>query len=56
VVVSREEVIWVYKIFLGREPESEDVIETHATSDWSRSEFIMHILDSEEFASQYVVR
>ena len=54
--MSREDVIWVYKIFLGREPENDDVIVSHIGSGRSRIEMIEHIMESEEFASKHTVR
>jgi SAM-dependent methyltransferase len=50
--VSREEVVWAYRLILGREPESEAVVEaTMAASDWGqlRSAF----LGSPEFVRKY---
>jgi len=53
--MNREEVIWVYKIFLGREPESEDVIAFRINSEQSQLEMIMDILKSEEFSNLHTV-
>lgn len=54
--MSREDVIWVYKIFLGREPENDDVINHQLSSGHTRFEMITQIMESEEFTSKHVVR
>lgn len=54
--MSREDVIWVYRIFLGREPENDDVIHHQINSGRTRLEMIAQIMDSEEFTSKHVVR
>jgi hypothetical protein len=54
--MSREDVIWVYRIFLGREPENDDVITSQVNSGRSRLEMITQIIESEEFASKHIVR
>ncbi len=53
--ISREDVIWIYKIFLGREPESEDVIAHQVNSGKSRIEMISQIIESEEFIGKHIV-
>jgi hypothetical protein len=54
--MSREDVIWAYKIFLGREPESEETIASQLANGQSRLELIMQIMESEEFAAKHVVQ
>ena len=54
--MSREDVIWVYKIFLGREPENEGVIDAQINSGRSRIEMIAQIMESEEFRSKHIVQ
>lgn len=54
--MSREDVIWVYRIFLGREPENDDVINHQVISGRTRLEMIAQIMESEEFTSKHVVR
>ena len=53
--ISREDVIWIYKIFLGRDPESEDVIEFQVNSGNDRMQVISQIMKSAEFASKHIV-
>ena len=53
--MSREDVIWVYRIFLAREPESEDTIDFQVNSGQTRTEMISQILKSEEFALKHTV-
>ena len=47
--VTREEVIWCYRLLLGREPESESIIEQQLLAP-SRTELIEGFLTSLEFA------
>jgi hypothetical protein len=54
--MSREDVIWIYKIFLGREPESEDAIAHQLNIGTSRIDMIAQIIASEEFAGKHIVR
>jgi len=53
--VSREEIIWAYKILLGREPESEQAIANRLQDRPTRFEMIAHIVDSEEFKARHKV-
>ena len=53
--MSREDVIWIYRIFLAREPESEAVIDFQVSSGQSRMEMISQILKSDEFALKHTV-
>ena len=48
--VSKEEVIWCYRLLLGREPESRDIVLQHMKCD-NRSALVRGFLGSEEFAS-----
>ena len=47
--LSRDQVIWVYRIFLKREPESEDHLAQIMESYDSRFDLILSVMDSEEF-------
>lgn len=52
--VSREEVIWAYRMLLGREPDSEDVITSQMTAA-NRETLRRGILFSTEFSKKYPV-
>lgn len=54
--MSREDVIWVYRIFLGREPESEATIDAQINSGSTRTQMIIEVMRSDEFLSKHVVR
>jgi FkbM family methyltransferase len=47
--VSQESVTWVYRILLGREPESADVVRSIVDSKISLSEYVNITLNCEEF-------
>src|SRR5471032_2177766 len=46
--VSREDVIWAYRLLLGREPEDEDSIRAQQTAP-DRRDLVERFLDSAEF-------
>lgn len=47
--ISREQVQWVYRVFLGRDPESEERIAEILLHYNSRVDLILSVLDSDEF-------
>lgn len=51
-MISREEVVWGYKILLGREPESESIIQASMSS-LDMNAFRASLLSSTEFATKY---
>jgi hypothetical protein len=51
--ISREEVVMAWRLLLGREPESEQVIETHRLD--SLDELRVVLIKSNEFAHKYQV-
>lgn len=54
--MSRDDIIWIYRIFLGRDPESDDAINYRINNGQSRSSMISEILQSDEFASIHIVK
>jgi SAM-dependent methyltransferase len=46
--ITRQDVMWTYRIMLGREPENEAAVE-HALSHGSRERLLQAVLDSVEF-------
>ena len=53
---TRVEVIWAYRILLGREPESEDVIQTGMTGHINRAGLLRAFLNSDEFRARNDLR
>ena len=49
---TRVEVIWAYRILLGREPESEDVIQTGMTGHINLAGLLRAFLNSDEFRAR----
>ena len=47
--ISRDQVVWVYRILLRREPESEDLIAQIMESYHSRLDLIFAVMESDEF-------
>lgn len=47
--ISRNQVVWVYRILLRREPESEELISQVMNSYDSRLDLILTVMDSDEF-------
>ncbi len=50
-MLTRDEVVWGYRYVLGRDPESEAVVSTHAAAMKGVPEFRRALLQSKEFAS-----
>lgn len=48
--VSRDDALWAYRMLLGREPESEEVLQQHAASYPDRTALISGIVASPEFS------
>jgi hypothetical protein len=53
--MDRDDIIWMYRIFLAREPESEEAIRVLLNSGKTRLEMIKEMMASEEFASKHLV-
>jgi 2-polyprenyl-3-methyl-5-hydroxy-6-metoxy-1,4-benzoquinol methylase len=53
VAVSREAVEWAYRLFLGRKPESEAVIQQHVAAAASENELAAAFIRSTEFAAKF---
>jgi FkbM family methyltransferase len=51
-MLEREDVLWTYRLCLGREPESEEVIQHWIRSAGSRQILVQSMLASDEFKSQ----
>lgn len=54
--MSKDDVVWAYRIFLGRDPESEETVNSIVNSGKSRRQMIRDIINSEEFSIKHVVR
>ncbi len=51
--ISRDQVIWVYRTLLLREPESEDVIAGYINNTADRIDMILQVMQSDEFKISY---
>ncbi len=51
--ITREQVEWVYRTLLQREPESEDVVAQIMLHYSTRVDLIMSVMDSEEFKAKF---
>ncbi len=51
--ISRDQVIWVYRTLLLREPESDEAIASHLGSHVDRLDMILAVMESEEFKISY---
>ena len=47
--ITREQVIWVYRVILDRDPESEEVIQSSLGEFDDRIDMILGAINSEEF-------
>ena len=52
--IGRDDVLWAYRLLLGREPESEDVLQHHLSGAASASQLVQAFLNSEEFRARSV--
>jgi len=52
--MGRNDVVWAYRIFLGREPESDEVINSFLNSVKSRREMVKAIMESKEFSEKHI--
>lgn len=50
--VDREHIVWAYRLFLGREPESNDVVDQHLGLGYSRHGLRESFMKSDEFRMQ----
>lgn len=51
--ISREQVIWVYRTLLLREPENDDVIAKYINDCADRIDVILAVMQSDEFKTCY---
>ncbi len=47
--VSRKQVVWVYRTFLRRDPENEDIVAEKMLNYDNRIDLILSIMESNEF-------
>lgn len=52
-MLTKEDVIWAYRLFLGREPENNDVVQSSLKSLVSREQLVQSFMSSEEYKNKY---
>jgi FkbM family methyltransferase len=53
-VISRDEIIWTYRILLGREPENPDVVTWNSWQQHSLADYVRDCLNSPEFRAREI--
>jgi hypothetical protein len=51
--LSRDNVVWVYRTLLRRDPESEQIIDANIAAHQDRIDMILSVIGSEEYRIQY---
>lgn len=55
-MLTQEDVLWAYRLLLGREPESEQAVESHIKNSVDRNELVQIIIGSDEYMQKNTIQ